>query len=490
VHRAVLGPKGHVPEEFVHIGRAVAGEPVRLRTEICLSEDFDGHLAIGAAAAKRVRLDGVAVALDDGGHLALGPVRTAAGLHLLELELTPDQDCDLRAHLALVHDPGHYRRPEWIHAPGTMGTTLRLAALPARAVVQVAARVPCALRVNGQHIGRQGGFDPYAEHAVPRVRRHDVTSALRVGDNDITIETSGCGERAVLVDAVLESEDGASVATLHSDGRWWAEGPRGRGPVGVRREPLGDPAALFLRRRPHPLPGAAWLDPEADDGTVVPVRFVVPGSRGGVEWLWCELPPGTTRLTAKVHGGITVYVDGSERPAVLSAADARGVRTVTVELPSGDRGGPVGAALRIRTRPGYEGGAALAGPVRCAVGPGRIRLGDWEEQGLAEYSGGVRYSRVVDVPAGAVAGRVSLDLGRVRGTAEVRVGGVAAGVRVCSPYVFDLTGLVVPGDNSVEITVFGTLAPRLDATSPTHFVFPGQRVSGLFGPVLLRTERG
>ncbi|MFE3149325.1 hypothetical protein ACFXJ6_22145 [Streptomyces sp. NPDC059218] len=490
VHRAVLGPKGHVPEEFVHIGRAVAGEVVRLRTEIHLGEDFDGHLAIGAGAVKRVRLDGVPVALDDGGHLALGPVRTTAGPHLLELDLTPDQDVELRAHLALVRDPGRYGRPEWIHAPGTMGTTLKLTALPARAVVQLAAQVPCALRVNGRLIGGQGGFDPYAEHAVPRVRRHDVTAALHIGDNDITVETSGGGERAVLVDAVLDGRDGEPVATLHSDARWWAEGPQGRGPVGVRRAAVGDPAALVLRRRPHPLPGAAWLDPEADDGTVVPVRFAVPGSRGGVEWFWCELPPGTTRLTAQVYGGTTVYVDGSECRAVMGVPDARGVRTVTVGLPHGDRGGPVSAALRIRTRPGYEGGAALAGPVRCTVGPGRIRLGDWERQGLAEYSGGVQYSRVVDVPADVVAGRVSLDLGRVRGTAEVRVGGVAAGVRVCSPYVFDLTGLVAPGDNAVEITVFGTLAPRLDATSPTHFVFAGQRVSGLFGPMRLRARRG
>lgn len=162
---------------------------------------------------------------------------------------------------------------------------------------------------------------------------------------------------------------------------------------------------------------------------------------------------------------------------------------MTVELPPAGRGGPRTAALRVRTRPGYEGGAALAGPLRCTVGPGRIRLGDWESRGLAEYSGGVRYGRVVTVPADAAAGPVWLDLGRVRGTAEVRVGGTGAGVRVCSPYVFDLTGLVVPGANAVEVTVFGTLAPRLDATSPTHFVFPGQRVSGLLGPVRLRTGR-
>lgn len=87
---------------------------------------------------------------------------------------------------------------------------------------------------------------------------------------------------------------------------------------------MGDPAALFLRRRPHPLPGAAWLNPEADDGTVVPVRFAVPGSRGGVEWLWCELPPGTCQLTAMVHGGVTIHVDGSACPAATTAVDARG----------------------------------------------------------------------------------------------------------------------------------------------------------------------
>ncbi|MFF2410451.1 hypothetical protein [Streptomyces sp. NPDC058092] len=490
VHRAVLGPKGHVPEEFVHIGPTAAGELVRVRMELLLDESFDGHLAIGAAAAKRARLDGAPVSLDDGGHLVMGPVRVPAGRRLLELELIPDQECDLRAHVALVRDPERYRRPEWIHASGTMGTTLRLSALPVRAVVQVAARVPCVLRVNGHLVGRQGGFDPYAEHAVPRVRRHDVAATLRIGDNDIAVETSGDGDRAVLVDAVFEDGNGDRVAALHSDAHWWAGSARGRVPVAVRREPVGDPAALHLRRRPHPLPGAAWLDPDADDGTVVPVRCAAPGSRGAVEWLWCELPPGTTRLTAYVHGGTTVFVDGAEYPAPVVAVDARGVRTVAVDLRAGGPSGPRTAALRIRTRPGFEGGAALAGPVRCEVGPGRIRVGDWETHGLAEYSGGVRYRRVVTLPAEAATGRVRLDLGRVRGTAEVRVDGEAAGVRVCSPYVFDLTGLAGPGAHTLDIAVFGTLAPHLDATSPTHFAFPGQRVNGLLGPVRLRVGGG
>ena len=475
VHREVLGPKGHVPEEFIHVGPSAAGSTSRVAVELLLAEAFDGHLAIGAAAAKSVRLAGQPVDLADGGHLALGRVQLGAGRQLLEIDLTPGHDVDLRAHVALVRDPERYRRPEWISAaagPGRtgagaarVGTNLSLAGPPARAVVQVAARGRCVLRVNGQVVGRQGGFDPYAEHAVPRVRRHDVAAALRAGGNEISVESAG-GDPAVLVDAVFHDEASALVATAHSDATWWAERDGERVPVVVRRESVGDPAALYLRRRPHPLPGAAWLDPDADDGTVVPIGFAVPGARPSVEWLWYELPPGAMRLTVEVHGRATAFVDGVERG---TTAGADGPHTLTVDLsddaaPSGIRS----AALRLEPDAGHEGGAALAGPVRCEVGPGRIRTGDWESHGLAEYSGGVRYRQVVHVPADAATGRVSLDLGRVRGTAEVSVGGAAAGVRVCSPYVFDLTGLTAPGANTVEITVFGTLAPWLDATSPTH----------------------
>ncbi|GAB2607433.1 hypothetical protein GCM10027168_45230 [Streptomyces capparidis] len=505
VHRDVLGPKGHVPEEFVRVGPTPAGAVARLRTDLLLDAPFDGHLAVGAAAAKSARVGGVPVHLDDGGHLALGRVRLDAGRHRLELDLTPDRDTDLRAHIALVRDAERHRRPEWILADGTpadgtpadgtpgdgtpedgavLGTSLTLAAVPARAVVQVASRGRCVLRVNGRVVGRQGGFDPYAEHAVPRVRRHDVTAALRAGENEITVETGG-GDPAVLVDALFEDAAGAPVAAPHSDRSWWARRGGGRVPVAVRREPVGDPAALYLRRRPHPLPGAAWLDPDADDGTVVPVGFAVPGAGGAVEWFRCALPPGARRLSVDTHGPTTVFVDGGECPSA-TAPGADGARTVTAELPDGGPTGPRVAELRVETGPAHRGGAALAGPLRCVTGPGLLRTGDWEERGLAEYSGGVRYRTVVALPTAAAGGRVLLDLGRVRGTAEARVDGVPAGVRICSPYVFDVTGLAGPGDVTVEVTVFGTLAPYLDAVSPTHFVFPGQRVSGLLGPVRLR----
>jgi hypothetical protein len=160
---------------------------------------------------------------------------------------------------------------------------------------------------------------------------------------------------------------------------------------------------------------------------------------------------------------------------------AAGTGHLVAEVPPGARVGQ----LTLLTTPGFEAGAALTGPIRAIVGSGRIGLGDWEDHGLSEYSGGVRYRRRLTIPAGE---RVQLDLGRVRGTAEVLVDGRSAGVRFCAPYVFDLTGSSGEvGEVTVDVEVFGTAAPYLDAVSPTHFVFGGQRTSGLFGPVRVRS---
>jgi hypothetical protein len=210
---------------------------------------------------------------------------------------------------------------------------------------------------------------------------------------------------------------------------------------------------------------------------VEPITFAVPRSDPRrVEFLRFDLPPGTVRLEFDLAGHAVVAVDETEIAA--------GTGHLVAEVPAGARVGQ----LTLLTTPGFEAGAALTGPVRAIVGPGRISLGDWEDHGLAEYSGGVRYRRRFTIPEGE---RIQLDLGRVRGTAEVLVDGRSAGVRFCAPYVFDLTGsLGEVGEGSevtVEVEVFGTAAPYLDAVSPTHFVFGGQRTSGLFGPVRVRS---
>jgi len=188
-----------------------------------------------------------------------------------------------------------------------------------------------------------------------------------------------------------------------------------------------------------------------------------------------------------VRGTATVYLDGEER-ARSTREDGAG--ELEVGLPRAGEPERV-CALRVEAEPGHEGGACLDGPVRFATGVGSMRLGNWEDRGLAGYSGGLRYRRRIEWPgAGGEGTRLLLDLGRVRGTAEVLINGTSVGVRIWSPYTFDLTGLLSPGENDLEVRVFNTLGPYLDAVSPTRFVFEGQRISGLMGPVRVIEVKG
>ncbi|SNS43304.1 alpha-L-rhamnosidase [Actinomadura meyerae] len=476
VHRPVLGPKGHVPEEFLDFGDAAAGQEIVLRTRATVPAP-GGFPVLGFAAAKTLLVGGAEVPIDDRGYLAVAADPLPPGEHLLEVRLVPDEDVRLRGHLSVATAPARCARPEWITAGGTARPGARVvfaAELPdgtGPAVLQVASASPCRVLLDGAEIGRQGGFDPYAEQAAPRVARYDLPDAP--GARLTLVLTEGGSAAAVLVDGPVVS--GTAGWTATRDGA--------AAPVVPRRAQTGDPAAFHLRRRPHPLPGAHWLEDDDSDGTVLPVGFADPDAAPRAERLRFAVPPGATRMRFTARAEVTaVLLDGVPLPAAHG-----GTGRFDLELPGGARPART-AELRLRTRPEHREGAALAGPVAFTAGTGTIELGDWEDAGLAGYSGGVRHRRVLDLPAPP--GAAELDLGRVRGTAEVTVNGRAAGVRICSPYVFDLGTALRAGRNEVEVTVYGTLAPLLDETSPTHFVFPGQRASGLFGPVVLRTFSG
>lgn len=76
-----------------------------------------------------------------------------------------------------------------------------------------------------------------------------------------------------------------------------------------------------------------------------------------------------------------------------------------------------------------------------------------------------------------------LDLGVVRGTVEVMLNGCSAGERFAGPFRFPLHRLVRPGSNTLSITVYNTLGPWIDAWSPSQYVYPGTKRSGMIGPV-------
>ena len=463
IHKDSLGPKGHVPEEFLDFGVVAAEQTVSFRAAFTLDDPLDTTVVVGAPAAKELVVDGMPLPIDDaGGHFAAGGLSLPAGRHTLELRLTPSDELPLRVNLAFVRDPEVYRRPEWIASatppPAVAAIRFTTTVVPAgESELTLTASGSARLFVNGSEVGRQGGFLPY-ERPTPRVRRYDVVAALRPGENEISIEVDRSSP--ILVDGLVVSDHDWSCEVAGE-------------PVEVvrRRQRHRALADLYLTRRPHPLPAAAWLD-GTDTSVVEPITFAVPRLEPQrVEYLGFDLPPGTVRLEFDLAVHAVLAVDETEIAA--------GTGRLTVEVPAGARSGQ----LTLLTEPGFEAGAALAGPIRAIVGPGRISLGDWEELGLAEYSGGVRYGRRITTTGD----RSQLDLGKVRGTAEVFLDGRSAGVRFCAPYVFELTAPA--GEHTLDIEVFGTVAPYLYAVSPTHFVFPGQRTSGLFGPVRVRHFR-
>ena len=134
--------------------------------------------------------------------------------------------------------------------------------------------------------------------------------------------------------------------------------------------------------------------------------------------------------------------------------------------------------MRVDQARGEYGGAAFDDYIRLDCGAGEMSAGDWAKTGVLEtYSGGAWYRRTVTIPA---AKEVVLDLGNVAASAEVRVNGKPAGVRVCPPWTLDISKLVKPGANTIEILVCNTLANHY-VTVPTHY--RGSTVSGLLGPV-------
>jgi hypothetical protein len=448
LHVPPLGPKGRVPEEFWHVDRA---RTVRLRTTLP-APPGERTLAVATNGLVEIWWNGARLPDDPGGYLRLFDV-TCAAANRLELLVQSEEDGPLRGYWALTDDRVAFERPEWTTpADGTRaGSTVRARATltadtPGSVVVQLGTEGVATFLVNGVEVSVRGAFDPYGTRPNPRVLRHEIT--LRAGENRLEVVFRDLGSRVSMIFDGPEcgwtwTRDGAEV------------------PAVARRRQSYDSRWPLSRARPHPLPRAAWLDGAPTTG----VLDVVPdsGHERQEEWFRLDVPPGARRARLPVVGETTVWLDGEE-------CDIENLRP--------------GRELLVRVRPadGRTGGALWDGPAEFDCDDGTIDIGPWDRFGLGSYSGGVSYHREIEVPS---AGRVVLDLGAVRGTAEVAVNGRPVGVRIWTPYRFDLSGLVRVGTNQLTVTVFNTLGPLLEDTSPTAGVYAGQRVSGLLGPVHL-----
>lgn len=108
-------------------------------------------------------------------------------------------------------------------------------------------------------------------------------------------------------------------------------------------------------------------------------------------------------------------------------------------------------------------------------------LGSWTDLD-PRYSGSGTYRKDVEVPAGFLADgrRVLLDLGAVRELAKVVVNGKEPRYLDWAPYVVDVTDLLRPGDNTIEVTVTNTQTNSIEGRA---------NPSGLLGPAALRPQQ-
>jgi hypothetical protein len=94
------------------------------------------------------------------------------------------------------------------------------------------------------------------------------------------------------------------------------------------------------------------------------------------------------------------------------------------------------------------------------------RLSSWSDQpdaGVKYFSGTAAYTKTIQVPAGLVSEnrRWYLDLGQVAVMAQVKLNGQDLGILWKAPYRVEVTGVLRPGDNDLEVKVVNLWINRL-----------------------------
>ncbi|MDP4205186.1 MAG: glycosyl hydrolase [Bacteroidota bacterium] len=209
-------------------------------------------------------------------------------------------------------------------------------------------------------------------------------------------------------------------------------------------------------------------------------------SKKSFGWYRFMSPPGARVLYVTSKSKPEVWISGKEYPC--QPGELEPGRIADRSLPVWKTMFPdtlsnsCAVALRIEQLPGFYGGAAIPEPIVFECSKGRIQLGDLgENESLKTYSGGIWYRKVVNISSEqSSSDNITLDLGRVVASAEVFINGQSAGTKISSPWKFDLTGKLKPGDNKIEILVYNTLGNHY-LTTPSMYI--GRTTSGLIGPV-------
>lgn len=489
--RTWMGRMGRVPRRFLHLGHAQPHETVWARTFVIALADGTYVLAVESNQRFAARINGEDVSWDEALDRQVARIDLAAGANELVLRVQPEYDGEIRAAVEVTQTltPA---MPAWIYTTNPSpesSVATRVAHTsdqsPQRVRLIFAARGRATLLVNGQVVTEHGDFHPVSRYGQEEV---DVTDLWRAGVNDVRIALpEGNGE--VLIDGIVELADGSTTPFCtgphwhdeHDEGVGVVFGAEGLFEFGSGRE------TLCVWERPHPLADVGWLMPDAVPDPP-PLPFVVePTSMGRPVWLRFPLPIGTTRMMIQAAGAVRVWIDGVETTVNGSSVQCAPQCAGTI------------AAVRIEPNGSYTETAVVRAPIRFETAPMDGDLGDWRSVlHLPHFSGAVEYEAVFQSEAW-IGG--ALDLGHVRGTAEVWIDGTPVDVRLWRPYRFKL-GDLPSGTHRLRIRVTNTLGAHYEVGRPTTMVglhpgyIPEQREQdiaraaifasgGLFGPVTI-----
>ena len=106
-----------------------------------------------------------------------------------------------------------------------------------------------------------------------------------------------------------------------------------------------------------------------------------------------------------------------------------------------------------------------------------LPIGDWAEHGYPYYSGTASYSKRIVLPSEFQNCPIELSFGRPGNSAEIRICGQRAGVKIAAPWRVDISAFSNKKELDIEIIVANT-ASNLRGGAHTE--------SGLLGPVKIR----
>ena len=199
-----------------------------------------------------------------------------------------------------------------------------------------------------------------------------------------------------------------------------------------------------------------------------------------------ESAPGLRALSFSAYGKLTMWLDGVQTQTITGKRQPDGLTGYEVKL-TNPKLSSTQVVIKTDYQPGYCGAAALPQYIEQQCGKSIVNLGDWSKiDGLKAYSGGAWYRKTIEIVAEDLKNKLEIDLGDLVSSAELRINGKSAGIKLSPPWTFDITTLAKQGKNTLEVLIYNTIANNY-TTVPT--MYRGEIKSGLIGPVTLKVMK-